>query len=998
MKKIYRHRYALALSFALLTYNSPIFSQNQPQKNVNGIITDSGGPLSGVNVLVKNSVRGSISDLEGRYSVAASLNDTLVFTYVGYKLREMAVGPFSIMNVVMEVDAQALDAVVINAGYYKVSDREKTGSISRITAEEINYPVIINPLSALQGRMAGVHIVQETGVPGGGFNVQIRGRNSIAAGTQPLYVLDGVPFSSESLSAMAVSGAVLPFADFSPFSFLNPSDIESIEVLKDADATAIYGSRGANGVVLITTKRGSRGRTKYTVSAKSGLGQIARKQKLLNTQQYLTMREKAFQNDGINELPSYAYDVNGTWDRNRYTDWQEVFLGNTAYYTEYQASVTGGNEMTSFLFSGGYRNESTVFIEDSGYKRANGLAKLNHRSPNKKFNLSLSLAYTHENNDLPEADLSRNALILPPNAPTLYNDDGTLNWENGTFNNPLGALEGDLESKRNTLLTNALVEVNLFKNLDLRTNLGFQNTNLQEFRTSPHTQYPPQYGFTSDFSSIYSSNGSQNSWIVEPQLHYSLWLNTGKLEFLLGYSAQNETSETLTQFGEGFSSNSQIANLAAANYIKVTDDLKSVYKYQALFGRLNYTFLNRYIINITGRRDGSSRFGPQNRFANFGAIGAAWIFSEEVAIKNALPILSYAKLRGSYGSTGNDQIGNYRYLNSYGSSGIPYNGTIGLYPTALYNPNFGWEENRKAEIALELGLLDNRISTTINYYRNRSSNQLVEIPLPGTTGFSGILGNLDTLVENSGWEFQLNTLNVDSGKWKWGTSFNLTIPKNELIEFPNLENSTYANSYIIGEPITIRKVLHFTGVDPQTGVYTYQDYNNDGEITIPEDSQNVVDMAPQYYGGLSNIVSFNNLELHFLFQFNKQLTENNNIFGITPGVPLNQSIDVLDAWNEPGDQTDTQAFSSGADYERTVASINLKNSDAALSDASYIRLKTISLSYNLRNVIPNVSDAKIFLQGQNLLTITDYEGQDPEQTQGFIPALRWLGAGLTLTF
>src|SRR5690606_12184125 len=198
----------------------------------------------------------------------------------------------------------------------------------------------------------------------------------------------------------------------------------------------------------------------------------------------------------------------------------------------------------------------------------------------------------------------------------------------------------------------------------------------------------------------------------------------------------------------------------------------------------------------------------------FGAVGAAWIFSEEAGIKKGMPILSYGKLRGSYGTTGNDQIGDYRYLNSYSSTGMPYNGSIGLFPTALDNPNFGWEINRKAEMALELGILDNRILGTFNYYRNRSSNQLVEIPLPGTTGYTGILGNLGALVENRGWEFTLNTINVDSGKWKWSSAFNLTIPKNELLEFPNLENSTYANTYVIGEPITIRKVLHFTGVDP----------------------------------------------------------------------------------------------------------------------------------------------------------------------------------------
>ncbi len=999
MKNNYRHRLALAGIFALfITYNSPLFSQNLPLKTISGTVTDATGPLSGVNILVKNTARGSISDLEGKYSVKASANDTLVFLYLGYKAQEVTVGNRSIVNVVMQVDAMALDQVVINAGYYKVSDREKTGSITQITSKEIENQIITNPIAALQGRMTGVQVVQNSGVPGSGFNVQIRGKNSIAAGTKPLYVIDGVPFSSESLSVRDVAGGILPNAEFSPFSFLSPSDIESIEVLKDADATAIYGSRGANGVILITTKKESRGKTKYTITAKSGLGHIAKTQKLLNTEQYLAMRQQAFNNDGITEYPFYAYDVNGTWDRNQYTDWQKELLGGTAYFQEYQASVSGGNSKTSFSINGGYHKETTVFPEDDNYKRANGLAKLSHSSPNEGFKISLSTAYSHEINKLPGADLSYQALTLPPNAPNLYNEGGTLNWEDGTFNNPLAVLEGSLVSRRNSLLVNALMELRIVSNLILKTNLGYQDANLSEYHSYPHTRYPPQYGLDSGSSAIYTNDGARNSFIVEPQINYTYEKSKNKLDLVVGFSVQNERSETFSQYAEGFSNNSQITNLAAANYIQVTTDAEQFYKYQALFARINYSYANRYIINLTGRRDGSSRFGPSNRFANFGAVGAAWIFSEETGIKKVLPFMNYGKLRASYGATGNDQIGDYRYLNSYGSTGINYNGTIGLYPTALYNPEFGWEENRKTEIALELGFLNNSINTTINYYRNRSDNQLVEIPLPGTTGFPSILGNLDALVENRGWEFELNTINVNAGKWKWNTSFNLTLPKNELLEFPNLNNSTYANSYVIGEPITIRKLLHFTGVDPQTGIYTFEDSNGDGKISAPEDNQAIVDTAPKFYGGLSNTVKFGNLELDVFFQYSKQKAQNSNSWGTTPGVMANQPIEVLNAWTQEGDQSNTQAFTSGFNFERSVAAYNLSRSDASYSDASYLRLKNISLSYTLQSIYKSSCNAKIFIQGQNLFTWTGYKGADPEQTQGFIPALRWLSAGVTLTF
>ncbi|SDX32060.1 TonB-linked outer membrane protein, SusC/RagA family [Aequorivita viscosa] len=970
-----------------------------PQGNIKGVVTDSLGiGMAGVNILIKNSTKGTQSDLDGQYTIIAHPSDTLVFTYMGFKSQEIAVESQTIINVVMQPDATALDQVVINAGYYKVSDKEKTGSIARITAVEIENQPVSNPLAALQGRMAGVQVIQNSGVAGSGFDVKIRGKNSIAAGNNPLYVIDGVPFMSQSLSSRDVSGGILPGGNFSPFSFLNPSDIESIEVLKDADATAIYGSRGANGVVLITTKKDRIGATKYAVTAKSGIGQIANTQKLLNTQQYLKMRAQAFSNDGISEYPFYEYDVNGTWDPNRYTDWQKELLGGTAYFQEYQASVSGGNRGTSYFLSGGFHNESTVFPEDDRYKRMNGLAKISHSSPNEGFKVSLSTAYTHENNNLPGADLSYQALTLPPNAPNLYNEDGTLNWEDGTFNNPMAALEGDLLSKRNSLLANALVEVKILKGLAVKANLGYQDSNLAEYRTNPHTRFPPQYGFDSRASAIYTNDGSRTSWIVEPQLSYVYKMPKSKLEVLMGYSAQNEKTDTFSQYAEGFANNSQILNLTAANFIQVTNDTEQLYKYQAVFGRLNYNYDGRYIINLTGRRDGSSRFGPNNRFANFGAVGAAWTFSEEGGVKKALPFLNYGKLRGSFGTTGNDQIGDYRYLNSYTSTGIPYNGTIGLYPTALYNPDFGWEENRKAELAVELGLFNSRINTTINYYRNRSSNQLVEVPLPGTTGFSSILANLDALVENRGWEFELNSINLDTGKWTWNTSFNLTIPKNELLAFPNLESSTYINSYVIGEPITINKVLHFTGVDPETGVYTFEDFNGDGKISVPEDSQAIVDTAPKFYGGISNTIAFGNLEMHVFFQYSKQNALNIYSLGVTPGVMANQPVEVLDAWTQEGDQSNIQAFTTGSNFERSMAAYNLAQSDAAFSDASYLRLKNISITYNLRNIITKSSNAKIFIQGQNLYTWTAYKGQDPEQNQGFIPALRWMSAGLTLTF
>src|SRR5690606_30826930 len=354
----------------------------------------------------------------------------LVFSYLGYKTVEIAITDSTVIDVVLEQDVNQIDEIVINAGYYSVKDRERTGSISRVTAKDIEKQPVNNPLEALQGRMTGVDIVQTSGVAGSGFEVKIRGQNSIMAGNNPLYIIDGVPYDSQSLGSRNSSGTIIPGGNISPLNAINPAAIESIEVLKDADATAIYGSRGANGVVLITTKKGKQGKTNFTIGSSTGIANITRKMDLLNTEQYLEMRREAFVNDGITTYPATAYDVNGTWDQNRYTDWQKVLMGGTANTHQVQASVSGGSESTQFLLSGMYQNETTVFPGNFNYDRITVNSNIHHSSTNNRFHLNFSAGYAIEDNFLPGTDLTSDAYRLSPNAPALYDDDGKLNWEN----------------------------------------------------------------------------------------------------------------------------------------------------------------------------------------------------------------------------------------------------------------------------------------------------------------------------------------------------------------------------------------------------------------------------------------------------------------------------------------------------------------------------------------------------------------------------------------
>jgi hypothetical protein len=509
--------------------------------------------------------------------------------------------------------------------------------------------------------------------------------------------------------------------------------------------------------------------------------------------------------------------------------------------------------------------------------------------------------------------------------------------------------------------------------------------------------YDPAYGLGSNRSSMFSNNTQRKSWIVEPQLRWNHDFGISKIDILVGGTAQQQTSSRLYQFGYGFASNSQITDIASATQKSIYVSDETLYKYQAFFGRLNYNWDQKYIVNITGRRDGSSRFGPGKQFAAFGAVGAAWLFSKENFLKENT-VFSFGKLRASYGSSGSDQIGDYQYLDTYTSSGLNYNGAIGLDPTRLYNPDFSWEINKKLEAALEMGLLSDRIFFTLAWYRNRSSNQLVGIPLPGTTGFSSINANLNATVQNMGLEFTLRTVNFENANFKWTTNFNISASNNKLLSFPGLEGSTYSNRYVIGESTSIVKTYQFNGVNTQTGLYEVEDVDNDGKITSLGDKKTIVDLTPEYFGGLENQFQYKNWHLDFLFQFVKQ-----HNYDYNPSVPggsfFNQHSDMANAWQQAGDQVPFQMNTSGENGDAVNAYYNYLDSNASIVDASFIRLKNIAVSYDLPLQAIKGVHCKLSLLGQNILTFTPYKGGDPEfKYTAYLPPLRIITAGVQLTF
>ncbi|MBO0322163.1 SusC/RagA family TonB-linked outer membrane protein [Muricauda sp. CAU 1633] len=987
-----------SLSMEHLIAGNPL---EPPQAMVTGKVTDIGGlPLTGVNVRVESKNIGAITGLDGTYSIDADGSDVLIFSIVGFKSLPMPINGRDVIDVTMEESVTALGEVVLNAGYYTVSGRERTGSIEKVTTVDIEKQSISNPLAALQGRMVGVEIQQTSGLPGANFSIQIRGRNSIrTGGSEPLYIVDGMPYASESLGEQQASLS-LPGRGISPLNNINPNDIESIEVLKDADATAIYGSRGANGVVLITTKTGKVGKTKVELKVNTGLGKVFRTMDLLDTREYLAMRREAYANDGISDYPSNAFDVNGTWDSDRYTDWQRKFFGRTSFLTNFQASVSGGDQYTTFLISGNYYTQTSVLPKDYRNEKVSGLANIRHRTVGGRLSLQLSTQFVANVNNLPgDASLVRQAFSLAPNAPDLYNGDGSLNWENSTWVNPVAVLERDYRSNASTLISNLKVDYQLFGPLAFKANLGYTENHLKEINTTPSTIYDPIYGVGPQYSSAVHNTGKRTSWIVEPQLHLDLSLGSTQLDALAGASFQESRSNRLSIRASNFSSNDLIENLTAASSFFPYADVQDQYRYQAVFGRVNLNHLGRYILNLTGRRDGSSRFGPNRRFANFGAVGLAWLFSEEGFIANALPFLSHGKLRASHGSSGNDQIGNYQYLDTYSFGSAQYQNVIGIYPTRLFNPDFSWETNKKSEVSLELGFWNDRLSLSGSYYRNRSSNQLVGIPLPGTTGFGSVNANLGATVENTGWELGLTMVNIQNGDFLWTTGLNLTIPKNRLVAFPDLEESTYANQLVVGSPLNINKVYRLNGVDPESGLFTFEDFNGDGMISALEDREVVKRLDPKFYGGLDNHIGTDRFSFDVLFQFTKQMGWNFWSSAPIVGGGTNQPIEVLARWQEPGNVAPYQRFSSGSDSMANQVFRTFAQSDATISDASYIRLQNVSVSYRLADGQRDGFGCELFLRGQNLWTITDYLGLDPEtRNKQTVPTLRILSLGTRLTF
>lgn len=1000
-----------------------IQSDTSSGRNITGFVMDdkTTQPVRSVTITVNGSNQVTQTDENGKFVLKNVPEQfTITLSCIGYdKVIRKVMKADGRVVVPMTQATSELDQVVIQA-YGTTSRRMATGNITKVAGEEIWKQPVMNPLIALQGKVAGLQITPIASASSAPVKVEIRGRNSLNPNSlsEPLYVIDGIPQTVlevrgaskyvAGVSAGVAQGGASATNGQSPMFNMNPRDIESIEVLKDGDATAIYGSRGANGVVLITTKRAKPGTTNFDVSLSQGFVMPSRMPKLLNTQEYVAMRKEALQNAGIQMNPEDAYDLM-LWDTNRYTNWAKELMG-TGKSTSVNAGFSGGDARTSFRISGEYTTQDDL-NNRSGHNIRTGLSfNINHKSLNQKFSVSLNGSYYYTDVN---AIIDRSAnYLLPPNAPAIFNEKGKLNYAgwivlpNRIFF-PFDYILNNSEAKTNTTTGRLTMSYILAKGLVL--SLGAGLTSAQN-KTDYYTPIASQNPASNQMGRAVLGRTVASNMIMEPELNYTTIIGRGELKATLGATSQTATTTAGTTVAGGFSNDDLIRSISNGTVVSAVESREN-YRYAAVFGRLNYDWDGKYFISLSGRRDGSSKFVKGKQYGNFGSIGVSWNVSEEEWMKSFLPKwFSFLKLRGSAAVTGNDNVRSYEFSSQWASrqpgwnkNFYDYNGIRPFIQVVPPNQEFQWEVVKKYEGGIHLGFLDNKINVEVATYLNRAGNQITSIPLPLYTGTPSVLSNWVAVVDNSGIEATIGANLIRTANLRWNLSLNIGRNRNRLVKYPGIESSPYALQLRVGESLNTKYLIHYLGVNPLTGEYMFEDRDKDGLAgstrrngSIEDDYYVAVDMNDVFNGGLTSNFSYKNVSLSLGFGFRKG-KGNNPVAGTRVGAISNLILAeelMGDYWRKPGDI---------AKYPRIIAGggNNLSLSDASVVDILYLRLNNLTVSYSLPDKILKLAKMKacsFSANIQNVFTITNY-AMDPDILNGSLtPVKRVISASLQFTF
>lgn len=970
------HYFFLAIMIVLFT--GTMYSSSKPdtssQQNISGIVKDADGiPILGVTVLVKGTNQGTTTNFEGEFSIEASPADTLVFSFIGYDTVEELVGNRDFMEVSMASNIEDLDQIVV-VGYGTVAKKDLTGSVSSLDNENFNKGAQVSVNQMIQGRAAGVQITQGSAQPGGGFSVRIRGATSITAGNEPLYVIDGLP------------GA--------PLNAVNPGDIKSIEILKDASATAIYGSRGANGVIIITTKEGQAGKLQVNYDVYGGIQDVDHKLDLLNGQEYANF---------INDIRSDRdqdplFTPEQITNIGEGTDWQEEIF-RPALVQNHQFSVSGGSEQTKFYTSLNYYDQEGVVIS-SGIKRYSARVNLTHTSDRFNFGVNLNTSVVQDD-DIPlgtglniQAGVIGSALQYDPTL-SVFDENGEYTQSgNLDLNNPV-ALARTIEPVAETDRTFGTVyaEYEFFEGFSAKVNLGADRSNTRSSQFSaPVTKLGQQGNGTA------SINQSKNtSYLAEFTTNYENdFGDIHSLKGLLGVSYQEFNFEGFNAGSQNFPTTQfGVNNLGAGDQDSFfLGSRKAKNQLLSYIGRLNYTLLDRYLLTATIRADGSSRFGNDNKYGYFPSLALGWRISDETFLADS-DNLSNLKLRASYGITGNQEIGNYNSLVLLGTVGdAVFNGErfTSIAPLNLANPDLKWEETSQFDIGLDFGFFKSRISGTLDYYEKETSDLLLNLPVPLTSGFGFTSENVgDT--KNKGFEAYLETRNF-VGDFNWTTTFNFSTVSNEVVslgELPSIlqGNVRFLNDFTIlrkGDPINSYWGYQVEGVfRDQTeidnsaqpgatpGDLRFQDADGNGTINAA-DRVILGDPFPDFSMGLSNSFSYKGIMLDFFFEgvFGNELLNFTRIDSESPIELLRNRQDfVLDRFTTGNVNSPNPSYA-------TLLGDRAINS-RVVEDGSYIRLKNLRIAYDFKNYsLKPIERLTIYANAQNVFTITDYSGFNPD--------------------
>ncbi|GAB4039010.1 TonB-dependent receptor [Spirosoma gilvum] len=947
------------------------------------ISVQDGQPLPGVNIQVKGTTNGVSTDANGNYSInVPGSTAVLLMSSIGLVSQEITVGNRTVINIQMQESINELTQVVVT-GYNTLQRKDVSSSIASVSPDKFKDIPVASFDQALQGQAAGVQVSQSSGTPGGGIMVRIRGNTSISASNRPLFIVDGVPVENGALTGRDFGGQ-----SDNALALINPNDIESLDVLKDASAKAIYGSRAANGVVLITTKRGKANqKTKFTADVQQGMIDIVRRPDLLNASELLDLQREAVTNAGQN--PDQLGLIKGVTDGQN-TDWISAIL-RKAVYQQYQLSTQGGNDKTQFYLSGSYRNEEGIQL-NSQFTRYTGQFKFDHKATDKlSFGLNLTLSRVKnkrvKGDNFLDGVYSGAIKSLPYYSP--YDEHGRLygpsNPEYPGFPNfnPVGqALLPRFETYTVKMLAGVYVDYEILQSLRFRSKLSVDYNNITEDQFEPSSTaiggYLPSVGgqgygvFNSALvSKLISTNTFNYSYQLAEKNHFNA---------TAGFEVLQQIVRNGSVQGRLFPSD-DFTYITSAGIVDQGSSYRNSSGLVSTFGEVRYDYDEKYLATITARYDGSSRFGQNRRFGLFPSASLAWRLSSEPFMQQ-FQFLTDLKLRTSYGFTGNEQIGDYQFLGTWAST--TYSGATGVGPVALANANLQWERTREANIGLDASFYNGRFTVTIDAYDNLTNKLLFAQPIPQTTGFSTVQGNIGK-VSNRGIELTISTVNINKAV-RWSTDFNVSHNENKVVELASEQpvfrgysaNGVTATNVILpGQPLGTFWGLKFLGVDPATGDAIYDDKNGDGRIT-PDDGQVIGNAQPKLFGGLTNKVSWKGFEVSAFVQG----SYGNSILNLTYETLVNTGTDIqnnqarqaLKRWQKEGDITSVPRYV----YQNTY---NNYHSSRFLEDGSFLRLKNVTVGYTIpKKLIERfkLSSARVYASGTNLWTLTRYSGPDPE--------------------